>query len=102
MKRLIRDESPDQGMLSVVQQVLLKTHMEVLSRYAAVSALSVAGKRPEDTGLPNWDVRLVLSYLRGQVCLQPFSGPNNGLNLNMKKPRPLFECPASFQPGVFW
>ena len=62
-----RDESPDQGMLSVVQQILMKTHAEVMSRFSAVTALQAADRREQAIKLPGWDVRLVLSYLRSQV-----------------------------------
>ena len=48
-------------MLSVVQGVLLRTHKEVLSRFSAGG--------PGTTGLPAWDIRLVLSFLRSQAII---------------------------------
>lgn len=57
-------------MLSVVQQILLKTHTEVLSRFSAVTALQAADKRAQAFKLPGWDVRLVLSYLRTQASTE--------------------------------
>ena len=61
-----RDESPQLGMLSVVQRVLEEVHAETLRRFGAAGA----GKSP-DSEQAAWDARTVLKDLRAKVnCLQ--------------------------------
>ena len=61
-----RDESPQLGMLSVVQRVLEEVHAETLRRFDAAGA----GKST-DSEQAAWDARTVLKDLRAKVnCLQ--------------------------------
>lgn len=82
-----RDESPDQGMLSVVKRVLLELHAEALGRFADAHS---------GRATPPWDVRGLLEELRSKVQQQTGAGLNNDTAYRISNPEACsILCPTS-------
>lgn len=80
------DESPEQGMLSVVQRVLDQAHAEVMSGFDG-GIETMEGEQP-------WDVRLVLQRIRSKVFPDANSSQTTASLLTVAS---LFRCALKSQ-----